>query len=159
MTVEIRDPGSEYVLNHCTKYLTRAGSPPELGDEDAAAAFRARIAEAWRFPIIGLVREERPDDAPPVNLVTRKGGEHGAAHPGQYLPCVVDDARCTGRHRSLFQLRLLRYRSGDNAAPACDGKPESVRPDCDNCRLGLKNKTPKIASRDRRRKQLLGART
>jgi hypothetical protein len=25
--------------------------------------------------------------------------------------------------------------------------------------LGLKNKTPKIASRDRRRKQLLGART
>jgi hypothetical protein len=70
MAVEIRDPGSEYVLNCCTKYLSRAGAPPEPGDENAAAAFRAQIAEAWRFPIIGFVREKRPDDAPPVNLVT-----------------------------------------------------------------------------------------
>jgi hypothetical protein len=70
LAVEIRDPGSEYVLNHCTKYLSRAGSPPELGDDDSAAAFRARIAEAWRFPIIGPVREPRPDNAPSANLVT-----------------------------------------------------------------------------------------
>ena len=70
VAVEIRDPGSEYLLNHCTKYLSRAGSPPELGDDDSAAAFRARIAEAWRFPIIGPVREPRPDNAPSANLVT-----------------------------------------------------------------------------------------
>jgi len=70
MTVEIRDPGSEYVLNQCTKHLSRASPPPDPGDENAAAAFRAQIAEAWRFPIIGFVREKRPDDAPPINLVT-----------------------------------------------------------------------------------------
>jgi hypothetical protein len=68
--VEIRDPGSEYVLNYCTKHLSRVGLPPEPGDEDAAAKFRALVVEAWRFPIIGFVREERAGDAPPVNLVT-----------------------------------------------------------------------------------------
>lgn len=70
MTVEIRDPGSEYVLNYCTKHLSRAGPPPEPGNEEAETAFRARIAEAWRFPVIGFIREQRADDAPPVNLVT-----------------------------------------------------------------------------------------
>jgi hypothetical protein len=70
MAVELRDPGSEYVLNHCTRHLNRAGLPPDPGDEDAAAAFRARISEAWRFPIIGFIREEQQADARPVNLVT-----------------------------------------------------------------------------------------
>src|SRR5262245_52475290 len=70
MAIEIRDPGSEYVLNHCAKHLNRAGPSPSPGDEEASAALRARIAEAWRFPIIGFLREQRPDDAPPVNLVT-----------------------------------------------------------------------------------------
>lgn len=70
MVIEIRDPGSEYVLNHCTKHLSRAGPSPSPGDEEASAAFRARIAEAWRFPIIGFLREQRPEDAPPVSLVT-----------------------------------------------------------------------------------------
>jgi hypothetical protein len=46
MAVELRDPGSEYVLNHCTKHLSRAGLPADPGDEDAAAAFPTRISEA-----------------------------------------------------------------------------------------------------------------
>src|SRR5689334_17464591 len=61
----------EYVLNQCTKYLNRSGSPPAPGDEAAAAAFRSRIAEAWRFPVIGLIREASADpDGDAVNLVS-----------------------------------------------------------------------------------------
>lgn len=85
MAVAVRDPGSEYVLNHCTKHLSRSGDPPEPGDEAAATAFRARIAEAWRFPVIGFVRENRPDDAPPVNLVTFVY----KARPGDSRPVAV----------------------------------------------------------------------
>ncbi len=62
------EPGSEYVLNHCAKHLGRAGNPPEPGDEAAAERFRARIAEAWRFPVVGLMREV--DANPNLNLVT-----------------------------------------------------------------------------------------
>ncbi|WP_029583840.1 gluconate 2-dehydrogenase subunit 3 family protein [Bradyrhizobium sp. URHD0069] len=68
MTVTVFEPGSEYVLNHCTKYLARAGAPPPPNDEAAAEAFRAKIAEAWRFPIIGLMRVA--DAHPELNLVT-----------------------------------------------------------------------------------------
>ncbi|MBN9519751.1 hypothetical protein J0H58_14715 [bacterium] len=69
--VRIHEPGSEYVLNFCTKHLGRSGDPPPPDDENATATFRGQIAEAWRFPIIGLVREKdvgpKADD---LNLVT-----------------------------------------------------------------------------------------
>ncbi|MGY3610868.1 MULTISPECIES: gluconate 2-dehydrogenase subunit 3 family protein [unclassified Bradyrhizobium] len=68
MAVSICEPGGEYVLNHCTKYLSRAGSPPDPGDEAGAESFRARIPEAWRFPIIGFMRDTDAD--PDLNLVT-----------------------------------------------------------------------------------------
>ena len=42
-----------YVLNHCTKYLARDSTDPrhDYGQYDAGDS-RARIAEAWRFPIV-----------------------------------------------------------------------------------------------------------
>lgn len=57
----------EYVLNHCTKQLMRAAPWPEP-DEDATM-YRAGISEAWRFPIIGLMRDACDQDDEP-NLVT-----------------------------------------------------------------------------------------
>jgi hypothetical protein len=59
--------GAEYILNHCTKYLARAGDPPAPGDDAASESFRASIPEAWRFPIIGLLREQNEAD---LNMVT-----------------------------------------------------------------------------------------
>ena len=64
-------PTHEYVLNYCTKHLSRAGNPPPPGNDSAATAFRAQIAEAWRFPIIGLAQEKPGEaDANSRNLVT-----------------------------------------------------------------------------------------
>lgn len=71
MAVQTYKLGPEYVLNFCAKHLSRAAGPPAPGDEDAAKAFRSQVAEAWRFPIIGLMREK--DAGPPadeMNLVT-----------------------------------------------------------------------------------------
>jgi hypothetical protein len=60
----------EYVLNCCTKWLCRSGDPPPSGDEAAAAAFRGQVAEAWRFPVIGLVRDTGVANVDSSNLVT-----------------------------------------------------------------------------------------
>lgn len=57
----------EYVLNHCTKQLSRAAAWP--GPCEDPASYRARISEAWRFPIIGLMRDAS-DDTDELNLVT-----------------------------------------------------------------------------------------
>ena len=65
----VSDLGDEYVLNHCAKYLSRAGEVPDPGDEVATAKFRTSIAESWRFPIIGLMRAASDAIAEP-NLVT-----------------------------------------------------------------------------------------
>jgi hypothetical protein len=69
--VRILDPDPEYVLNFCAKHLSRATEPPPAADEDAADAFRREIAEAWRFPIIGLLRDlDVASEADDFNLVT-----------------------------------------------------------------------------------------
>ena len=51
---------STYVLNHCTKYLARDNSDArhdygqyETGDP------RARISEAWRFPVIDSITTDK----------------------------------------------------------------------------------------------------
>ncbi|MCA6098193.1 gluconate 2-dehydrogenase subunit 3 family protein [Bradyrhizobium australafricanum] len=60
MPATVLDPGDEYVLNHCTKHINRSGF-----DEASSAT----ISEAWRFPIVGPMREDNP--APfDGNLVT-----------------------------------------------------------------------------------------
>jgi Gluconate 2-dehydrogenase subunit 3 len=64
MGVTIIPKDDLYVLNQCTKYLARAGDPPAPGDEEAATAFRARISEAWRFPVIDVSRGDPTDDDP-----------------------------------------------------------------------------------------------
>ena len=69
MPVMIIPKDDQYVLNQCTKYLARAGDPPSPGDEAAAAAYRARIAEAWRFPIVDVYRGDPVEDDP-YNEVT-----------------------------------------------------------------------------------------
>lgn len=69
--VRIYGPGAEYVLNFCTKHLSRAAPFPIPGDEVTATNFRAQIAEAWRFPLIGLMREKDLGlEASEHNLVT-----------------------------------------------------------------------------------------
>jgi Gluconate 2-dehydrogenase subunit 3 len=60
VSVKILDPGDEYVLNHCTKQINR-------GSFDANQA--APISDAWRFPIIGMPREDEAT-LPDANLVT-----------------------------------------------------------------------------------------
>jgi hypothetical protein len=62
--------------------LSRAAESPSPGDEAAALAFRGQVAEAWRFPIIGLMREQPGGtQADELNLVTfvyktRPGDSH-----------------------------------------------------------------------------------
>jgi hypothetical protein len=57
---KILDPGDEYVLNHCTKQINRGSF---------AAGQAASISDAWRFPIVGLLREYEAI-LPNANLVT-----------------------------------------------------------------------------------------
>lgn len=54
---QVVHPGEEYVLNFCTKHLSRAAPAPLPGDEASAAKFRAQVPEAWRFPIIGYLQD------------------------------------------------------------------------------------------------------
>jgi hypothetical protein len=61
------DPSDEYILNYCVKHLNRAAPLPEP-DADWTE-FRNSISEAWRFPIIGLMRKAEPADEN-NNLVT-----------------------------------------------------------------------------------------
>ena len=67
-----------YVLNHCTKYLARDNTDPrhDYGQYDAGDP-RARIAEAWRFPIVdsyydGRAREPRVQSASPSSTCSRR---------------------------------------------------------------------------------------
>lgn len=59
---------NEYILNNCVKYLSRAGAPPDVGDDAGAESFRNRIAEAWRFPIVAAMPDKSAD--PDLNLVS-----------------------------------------------------------------------------------------
>src|SRR5262245_31495633 len=80
--LQVAHPGDEYILNFCTKYLSRAAAPPLPDDEASAANFRAQVPEPWRFPVIGYLRDAQagtpgngPADADPNaggddNLVT-----------------------------------------------------------------------------------------
>jgi hypothetical protein len=88
MAVRVVPQDDLYVLNQCTKYLARAGDPPPPGDEAAAAAYRAGIAEAWRFPIIDVFRGD-PSADDPFNEVTfvwktKPGTEGGVAVVGTF---------------------------------------------------------------------------
>lgn len=59
MSAATVDRGSEYVLNHCTKLLARDntdGRHSFFGTQDGRP--RARIAEAWRFPIVDAHHEQ-----------------------------------------------------------------------------------------------------
>jgi hypothetical protein len=53
MAIQIVARDDAAVLNHCTKYLARDSSDPRhnFGQYDPQE-FRARICEAWRFPLI-----------------------------------------------------------------------------------------------------------
>jgi hypothetical protein len=94
MRVRVCQPGSEYVLNFCAKPLSRAGVPPP-GDEDAATAFRSEVAEAWRFPVVGLLREAASGpDADDSNLVTFVF----KARPGDQTP-----VRVLGTFNTLYE--------------------------------------------------------
>jgi Gluconate 2-dehydrogenase subunit 3 len=57
----------EYVLNNCTRHLMRAAAWPEPGRD--ATNYPDGISEAWRFPVIGLMRDAS-DHADELNLVT-----------------------------------------------------------------------------------------
>ena len=110
----IVEPGNEYVLNHCAKLLSRAESVPER-DEDAVAGFRTRISEAWRFPIVGFIREQRPDDASPVNLV---------AFVYKMPPGDVRQIDVLGTFATLYEpipLSPVMFDGGDTAASAFTG--------------------------------------
>jgi hypothetical protein len=78
MIVETEDL---WVLNHCTKYLARAGDPAKT------------CAEAWRFPLITPDRRERADGLDDCNEVTfvlradsRTDPPHQVAVLGTFAP-------------------------------------------------------------------------
>lgn len=59
--MQIVDPGDDYVLNCCTKPLSRIAPAAVLTDGAGPVDDTARISEAWRFPIIGGVRRTEGD--------------------------------------------------------------------------------------------------
>jgi hypothetical protein len=73
---QLAHPCEEYILNFCTKHLSRAAPAPVPDDEASVANFRAQVPEAWRFPIIGYLQEAQagaPGNGAPEadhNLVT-----------------------------------------------------------------------------------------
>jgi hypothetical protein len=60
MAVRLIAKDDQYVLNHCTKYLARENPEPRHVYGPDAGIEVARIAEAWRFPIIDGHRD--PDE-------------------------------------------------------------------------------------------------
>ena len=85
MSVRGSGPDDEFVLNECVKHLSRAGDPPPVGDEDAASAFRSRVAEAWRFPVIGL-----PRGVPPATPASAESSG-ATSEPGNLVTFVYKD--------------------------------------------------------------------
>ena len=57
-TVKIIENDDQYILNHCTKFLSRSNTDARhnFGQYDPADS-RGRICESWRFPIIDTYAE------------------------------------------------------------------------------------------------------
>ena len=71
MLVKIIANDDQYILNHCTRFLTRRNtdSRHNFGQYDPVDP-RARICEAWRFPIIDSHAGTDDDDSYAFNKVT-----------------------------------------------------------------------------------------
>lgn len=71
MLVKIIANDDQYILNHCTRFLTRRNtdSRHNFGQYDLVDP-RARICEAWRFPIIDSHAGTDDDDSHAFNKVT-----------------------------------------------------------------------------------------
>jgi hypothetical protein len=78
----------QYILNHCTKFLARHNSDARhnFGQYDATD-LRARICEAWRFPIIDSYLAADDEDGYAFNKVTFV--YHADAEKPQAQPCVI----------------------------------------------------------------------
>lgn len=126
------EPDDLYVLNHCTKFLARrnADSRHDFGQYDAGDP-RARICEAWRFPIIDSYRGTDPgEDSYAYNKVTfvyrlpQGGGEARPPAVGVigtfatlYDPLPLRRVRFGGEETDYYALalrvpkgRVFRYR-------------------------------------------------
>jgi len=58
MPAQIIDKDDQYLLNQCTRYLARDNTDPRHNfDQFAADDPRARILDAWRFPVIDSYRD------------------------------------------------------------------------------------------------------
>lgn len=92
-----------YVLNYCTKYLSRA--PVSAGND---SDINTNVAEAWRFPIVGPLRGIHPkpvDDE--NNLVTFVY----KSTPGDHRPLAVIGTFAT-LHQAL-PLSVVPFRNED----------------------------------------------
>jgi hypothetical protein len=99
------DKDDLYVLNHCTRYLARDGDEPrhDFGQYEPGDP-RARIAEAWRYPIVDSYYDGASIDASyGFNCVT-------FVHDGRVTP--ASDVAVTGSFTELYQpvaLRPIRF--------------------------------------------------
>jgi hypothetical protein len=102
VSARVTDPGDEYVLNHCTKQFNRSGL-----DEKSSAT----ISEAWRFPIVGPLREDNPApfDGNLVTFVYRV--TPGDARPVQILGTFATLYQPIPLKRVLFQSEDTGYRA------------------------------------------------
>jgi Gluconate 2-dehydrogenase subunit 3 len=95
-----------YVLNHCTRYLARDSDEPrhDFGQYEPGDP-RARIAEAWRYPIIDSYYDSASADGSyPFNSVT-------FVYDGRLAP--ASDIAVTGSFTQLYEpvaLRPIRFR-------------------------------------------------
>jgi hypothetical protein len=70
-TVKIIENDDQYILNHCTKFLSRSNTDARhnFGQYDPADS-RGRICESWRFPIINTYAEAGDENNYAYNRVT-----------------------------------------------------------------------------------------
>ena len=91
----------QYVLNHCTRYLARDVDEPrhDFGQYDPGDA-RARISEAWRYPIVDSYFDgSSVQDSYPFNSVT-------FIHDARATP--ASEVAVTGSFTELYEPVALR---------------------------------------------------